>query len=172
MPCYSRDSKESSPKTQLKFINFLVLSFLYGPVLNHTWLLEKKTQFSWITQSGPTLWAPIDCSTTGFAVHHQLAELTQTHFHRVSDAIQPSHPLLSLSPQVFNLSQHQGISQWVKFSASVGQSTGDSASASVLPMNTQGWFPLGWIGLISLQSKGIPRVFSNTTVQKHQFFGT
>ena len=52
-----------------------------------------------------------------------------------------------------------------------GQSTGVSASTSVLPMNTQDWFPLGWTGWISLQSKGLSRVFSNTTVQKHQFFG-
>ena len=53
-----------------------------------------------------------------------------------------------------------------------GQSTGASASASVLPMNIQDWFPLGWTGLISLQSKGLSSIFSNTTVQKHQFFGT
>ena len=58
------------------------------------------------------------------------------------------------------------------FFASGGQSIGVSASASVLPMNTQDWFPLGWTGWISLQSKGLSRVFSNTTVQKHQFFGT
>ena len=56
--------------------------------------------------------------------------------------------------------------------ASGGQSTGVSASASVLPMDTQDWFPSGWTGWISLQSKGLSRVFSNTTVQKHQFFGT
>ena len=55
--------------------------------------------------------------------------------------------------------------------ASGGQSTGVSASTSVLPMNTQEWPPLGWTGWISLQSKGLSRVFSNTTVQKHQFFG-
>ena len=53
-----------------------------------------------------------------------------------------------------------------------GQSIGDSASTSVLPVNTQGWSPLGWIGCISFQSKGLSRVFSNITVQKHQFFGT
>ena len=58
-----------------------------------------------------------------------------------------------------------------KFFASVGQSIWVSASASVLPMNIQDWFPLGWTGWISLQSKGLSRVFSNTTVQKHQFFG-
>ena len=57
-----------------------------------------------------------------------------------------------------------------RFFTSDGQSTGVSASASVLPMNIQGWFPLGWTGLISLQSKGLPRVFSNAIVQKHQFF--
>ena len=59
-----------------------------------------------------------------------------------------------------------------QFFTSGGQSTGVSASASVLPMNIQGWFPLGWTGWISLQSKGLSRVFSNTIVQKHQFFGT
>ena len=58
-----------------------------------------------------------------------------------------------------------------QFFASGGQSIGISASASVLPMNIQDWFPLGWTGWISLQSKGLSRVFSNTTVQKHQFFG-
>ena len=58
-----------------------------------------------------------------------------------------------------------------QFFTSVGQSTGASASASILPMNTQDWSPLGWTGWISLQSKGLSRVFSNTTVQKHQFFG-
>ena len=58
------------------------------------------------------------------------------------------------------------------FFTSGGQSIGVSVSASVLPMNIQDWFPLGWTGLISLQSKGLSRVFSNTTVQKHQFFGT
>ena len=59
-----------------------------------------------------------------------------------------------------------------QFFASCGQSTGVSASASVLPMNIQDWFSLGWIGWVSLQSKGLSRVFSNTTVQKYQFFGT
>ena len=59
-----------------------------------------------------------------------------------------------------------------QFFASGGQSIGVSASTSVLPMNSQDWFPLGWTGWISLQSKGLSRVFSNTTVQKHQFFST
>ena len=102
-------------------------------------------------------------------VHHQLLELTQTHVHQVGDAIQPSHPWSSPSPPAFNLSQHQGPFKWVS-SSHGGQSIGVSASASVLPMNIQNWFPLGWAGWISLQSKGFSRVFSNTTVQKHQFF--
>ena len=77
-------------------------------------------------------------------------------------------PLLSPSPPAFNLSQHQGLFQFV--SSSNGQSMEASVSASVLPTNIQSWFPLGLTGLISLQFKGISRFFSNTTVQKHQFF--
>jgi len=77
------------------------------------------------------------------------------------------HPLLLL-PQSFPASGSFPMSQLF---ASGGQSIGVSASASVLPMNSQDWFPLGWTGWISLQSKRLSRVFSNTTVQKHQFFG-
>ena len=65
-----------------------------------------------------------------------------------------------------------GSFQMSQLFISGGQNTGVSASTSVLPMNTQDWFPLGWTGCIALQSKGFSRVFSNTTVQKHQFFGT
>ena len=61
----------------------------------------------------PTLYNPMDCSTPGFPVHHQLLELAQTHVHWVSDAIQSSHPLSSPFPPAFNLSQHQGLFQWV-----------------------------------------------------------
>ena len=70
-------------------------------------------QFSSVTPSCPTLCDPMDCSTPGFPVHHQLPELAQTHVHWVSDAIQPSHPLSSPSPPAFNLSQPQGLFQWV-----------------------------------------------------------
>ena len=132
--------------------------------------LVSSIQFSSVTQSYSTLFDPIDCSTPGLPVHHQLLEFTQIHVHWISDAIQPSYPLSSPSPPTFNPSQHQGLFKWVN-SASGGQSIGVSASASVLPMNIQDWFPLGWTGWISLQSKGLSRVFSNTTVQKHQFFG-
>ena len=75
----------------------------------HLWSI----QFSLVTQSCLTLCNPMDCSSPGFPVHHQLLELTQTHVHWVSDAIQPSHPLSSPSPPAFNLSQHQSLFQWV-----------------------------------------------------------
>ena len=104
----------------------------------------------------------MDCSTPGLPVHHQLLEFTQTHVHWVGDAIQPSHPLLSPSPLAFNLFPASGSFQMSQFFISGGQSIGVSASASVLPMNTQDWSPLGWTGWISLQSKGLSRVFSNT----------
>ena len=120
------------------------------------------------TQSCPTLCNPMDCSKPGFPVHHQLLKLAQTHGHQVGDAIQPSHPVSSPSPPAFNLSQHQGLFQWVSSSHQVAKVIGVSASTSILPVNTQDW-SLGWTGWISLQSKGFPRVFSNTTVQKHQF---
>ena len=111
-------------------------------------------------------------STPGLPVHHQLPEITQTHFHRVDDAIQPSHPLSSPSPPALNLSQHQGLFQWVRLFASGGQSIGVSASTSVLPINIQDWLPLEWTGWISLQSKGLSRVFSNTTVLRRSVFFT
>ena len=110
----------------------------------------------------------MDCNTTGFPVLHHLLELAQTHVHWVGDAIQPSYPLSFPSPPAFYLSQHQGLFKWVSSSYPRGQSIG--ASASVLPMNIQDWFPLGWTGWISLQSKGFSTVFSNNTVQKYQFF--
>ena len=130
----------------------------------------SSVQFSAVTQSCLTLCDPMNRSTPGLPVHHHLPEFIQTHAHRVGDAIQPSHPLSSPSPPAPNPSQHQSLFQWVN-SAWGGQSTGVSALASSLPKNTQGWSPSEWTGWISLQSKGLSRVFSNTTVQKHQFFG-
>ena len=113
---------------------------------------------------------PHEPQQPGLPVHHQLPEFTQTRVHRVGDAIQPSHPLSSLSPPALNLSQHQSLFQWVSSSHQVAKILEFQDSASVLPMNTQDWSPLGWTDWISLQSKGLSRVFSNTTVQKHQFF--
>ena len=121
-----------------------------------------------------TLCDPMNCSMAGFPVLHNLLEFAQTHVHWIGDAIQPSHPLSSPSPPAFNLSEHQGLFQRGSSSneASGGQSIGVSASALVLPMNIQDWFPLGLTGWVSLQSKGSSRVFSSTTFQKHQFLGT
>ena len=76
-------------------------------------MLLQLVQFSSVAQLCLTLCNPMDCSTSVFSVHHQLPELAQTHVHRVSDDIQPSHPLSSSSPPAFNLSQHQGLFQWV-----------------------------------------------------------
>ena len=93
---------------------------------------------------------------------------TQAHVHWISDTIQPSHPVIPFSClQTFPAS---GSFQMSQLFASDGRSTGVSASTSVLPVNIQDWFPLGWTGWISLLFKGLSRVFSNTTVQKHQFF--
>ena len=76
----------------------------------------SSVQFSSVTQSCLTLEDPMDCSMPGFPAHHQLPELVQTHVHWAGDAIQPSHPLSSSSPPAFNLSQHQGLFQWVSSS--------------------------------------------------------
>ena len=132
---------------------------------------EYDIQSSSVTQSYPTLCNPMDWGTPGFPVHHQILKLAQTNVHRVGDATQPSNPLSSLSPPAFNPSHHQGLLndsvihiRW--------KSIGVSASALVLLKNVQHWSPLGWTGWISLHSKGLSRVFSNTTLQKYQFFCT
>ena len=144
----------------------------YEPGLVGLWIKVNSVQFRSVTQSCPTLCDLMDCSMPDFPVHHQLPDPTQTHVHRVSDAIQPSHPLSSPSPtnlQSFPVSESFPMS---RFFASGGPSIGVSASASVLPMNIQYWFPLGLTGWISLQSKGLSRVFSNKLFQKTQFFRT
>ena len=126
-------------------------------------------QFCSVPQLYLTLCDPMDCSMPRFPVHHQLLELIQTDVHQFSDAIQPSHPLSSPFPPAFNLSQHQGLYQWVGSSHKVAKVLGVSTSVSVLP--NKGWFPLWLTDLISLQSMGLSKVFSSTTVQKYQFFG-
>ena len=138
--------------------------------MNKTQFLPFWVQFSSVSQWCLTLCDPMNHSTPGLPVHHQLPEFTQIHVHRVGDAIQPSHPLSSPSPPAPNPSQHQSFPMSQLFTWG-GQSIGVSASTSVLPKKSQGWSPLGWTGWLSLQSKGLSRVFSNTTVQKHQFFG-
>jgi len=105
----------------------------------------------------------MNCSMPGFPVLRHFLEFAQSHVHCVDDAIQPSHPIVPFSSylQSFPTSGSFPVSQ---FFVSGGQSIGASASASVLPMNIQGWFPLGLTGWISLLSKGLLRVFSSSRV--------
>ena len=113
----------------------------------------------------------MDCSTPGFRVYQQLLELTQTR-----PLSRWCHPIIS--PSVIPFSSRlqsfpaSGSFQMSQFFSSGGQSIGASVSTSVLPMNTQDWSPLGWTSWIFLQFKGLSRIFSNTTVQKYQFFST
>ena len=126
-----------------------------------------------VTQSCPTLCNPMNCSMPGFPVFHHLLELAQTHVHWVGDAMQPSDPLSSVPFyscfQSFPVSGSLPVS--VLF-ASGGQRIGAWASASLFPMNIQGLISFRLTGLISLLSKGFSRVFSSTTVENHQFFGS
>ena len=104
----------------------------------------------------------MDCSMPGLPVHHQFLEFTQTH---VIESVIPSNHLILYHPLLLPPSIFPSIKVFSNESVG-GQSIG--VSASVLPMNIQDWFPLGWTGWISLLSKGLSRIFSNTTVQKHQ----
>ena len=147
-------------------IGALLISFAF-----HEYLNVLQCCCCSVTKWCLTLSNPMDCSMPGFPVHHQLPELAQTHVQRVGDAIQPSHPLLIVPfSSCLQSLPASGSFLMSRLFESGGQSIGASALASVLPMNIQEWFPLGWTGWISLQSKGLSRVFSNTTVQKSQFF--
>ena len=131
----------------------------------------ETVQFSSVVQSWPTLCDPVDCSTPGFPVHHQFLEA----YSNSCPLSQWCHPTISFSVIPFSCLQsfpESGSFPMNQFFTSSGQRIRASASASVLPMNIQDWFPLGWAGWISLQSKGLSRGFSITTVQKHQFFST
>ena len=141
-----------------------------GPVL---FKVTRKTEklrcsaFSSVAQSCPTICNPMNCSTSGLLVHHQLPEFTQTQ----RPSSQWCHPGISSSvvpfsscPQSLPASESLPMSQLFTWG---GQSTGVSALVSFLPKNTQSLSPLEWTGWISLQSKGLSRVFSNNTVQKH-----
>ena len=110
-------------------------------------------QFSSVAQSCLTLCNPMGYSMPGLPVHHQLPAFIQTHVHWVDDVIQPYHPVISFSSNLQSFSA-SGSFQMSQFFASGVQSIGDSASASVFSVNIQDWFPLGWTGWISLQSKG------------------
>ena len=119
-----------------------------------------------VTQSCPTLCDPVDCTTPGFPVLHVSRSLLMS-----IELVMASSYLILCRPLLLTPSVFPSIRVFSNLSfASAGQSSG--ASASVLLLNIQDRFPLGFTGLISLQPKGLSRVFSNTTVQKHQFFST
>ena len=155
----------------LQSIQHLFESILEFPFQNEKNFLKltlstfRSGQFSSVAQSCPTLCDPMNHSTPGLPVHHQLSEFTLSRW--CHSAISSSVVPFSSCPQPLPASEAFPMSQLFTWG---GQSTGVSASASVLPMNTQDWFPLGWTDWITLQSKWFSRVFSSTTVQKHQFF--
>ena len=111
----------------------------------------------------------MDSSMSGFPVLHNLLEFVQTHGHWVKDAIQLSHLLSPPSPPALNLSQQQSLFQWIGSLHQVVKD-GDSASASVLPVNIQGWFPSVFTDLISLQSKGLSKGSSKALILQHSAF--
>ena len=125
-PCTPRESQESSATRQFKSINSSAISFLYSPTLtsihdywkNHSF---DSVQFTSVAQLCLTLCDPMNCSMPGLPVHQVLLEFTKTHAHWVSDAIQPSHPLLSRSPPALYLSQHQDLFKWVSSSHQVAK---------------------------------------------------
>ena len=130
-----------------------------------------SVQFSLVTQSCPALCDPMDCSTPGFPVHHQLPELAQNHVHWVSDTIQPSHLLSSPSPPAFNFSQQSGSFPMISSSHQVAKHYW-SFGFSISPSNEYSGlisFRIDWFDLLAVQGT-LPGVFSSTTVQKHQFF--
>ena len=130
----------------------LFLQIKQGSIFVLTLSSQDRHQFSSVTQSCLTLCDPMDCSAPGFHVHHQLPKLAQTHVHQVGDAIQPSHPLLSPSPPVFNLSQNQVFPnesvlriRWPKywsFSVSISPSSEYSELIS---------FRMDWLDLFAVQ---------------------
>ena len=149
-------------------VNEFLRKFLFSSCL---FLVYQLVQIISFAQSYLTLCYPMHCSMPDFPVLHHLPELTQNSYPLswwCHPTISSSAARFSSCPQSFPASEPFPVSQLF---TSDGQSTGASASASVLTVNIQDWFPLGLTGLISLQSKGLSRVFSSTTVQRHQFFG-
>ena len=152
-----------------KDVKWLKTNIREGHILCNAIILNNCL-FCSVTQSCLNLCDPMNRSTPGLPVHHQLLEFTQTHIHQVCWC----HPVISSSViPSSSCSQSLPASECFPMSQSFtwgGQSTGVSALASFLPKKSQGWSPLEWTAWISLQSKELSRVFSNTTVQKHQFF--
>ena len=137
---------------------YLLTIHFPGVYCNLSSAVTQSVQFSSVTQSCLTLCNPMNCSTPGLPVHHQLPESTQTHAHRVGDAIQTSHVLSSPSPPVFNLSQHQGLFQWVNSLHEVAKVLEYSVfkvfSFSISPSNEHPGpisFSMDWLDLLAVQ---------------------
>ena len=142
--------------------NYWITKSLPGVIASSSFY---SVQFSSVAQSCPTLRNPMNRSTPGLPVHHQLLEFTQTHVHQVGDIIQPSHSLSLPSPPASNPSQHQGLFQWVNSSCEVAKVL--EFSFSISPSNEHPGlisFRMNWLDLLAVQGT-LSRVFSNTTVQ-------
>ena len=137
------------------FFHLLVSSSFSSSTSESVPCAALSGQITSVAQLCLTLCHPMDCSTWGFPVHHQLPELAQTHVPRVSDAIQPSHPLSSPSPPTFNPSQHQGLYQWVSSLHQVAKVLELQLQPQSFQWIFQDWLPLGLTGLIAVQ--GIPK---------------
>ena len=162
-------------QNSLKCQKILCLSLITKTIIHQPvwWELSIKTERAVVVQSLShvrlfvTPWTTACRASLSFPISQTLLKFMS--IESVMLSMSSSAALFSTCPQSFPASGSFPMSQLF---ASGGQSIGVSASAPILPMNIQDWFPLGLTGLISLQSKGLSRVFSNTTVQKHQFFGT
>ena len=152
----------------LKFhqIALIVLSYILLSILNYMCSVQfSRSVMSDSVRPHESQHASPPCPSPTPGVHSDSRPSSQSCHPAISSSVIP----FSCCPQSLLASESFPIGQLFAWG---GQSTGLSASASFLPKNTQDWSPLGWTGWISLQSKGLSRVFSNTTVQKHQFFGT
>ena len=166
-----RLSRVFSNTTVWKHQFFSAQPSLWSSFHIHTWLLEKTlVQFSSVTQLCLTLrpqglqHARLPCPSSTLGAYANSCPLSWWCHPTISSSVVPFSSHLQSFPA-------SGSFKMSQFITSSGQSVGVSASASVLPMDTPNWFPLGWTGWISLQAKGLLRVFSNTTVQKHQCLG-
>ena len=155
----------------------LWMCIMHGPDLPNQQEYFSSVQFSPVTQLCPSLCDLMDCSTPGPpcpsptpGIYSNSCPSSRWCHPTTSSSVVPfSSPVIPFSSHLQSFPASESF-QMSQFFESGGQSIGASASTSVLPMNIKDWFPLGLTGWISLQSKGLSRVFSNTTVQKHQFF--
>ena len=148
----------------------MCISYMYKTILKYDSLLFSSVQFSHSVVSD-SLWphrlqhTRLSCPSPTPGAYWNSCPLSQWCHPTISSSVIPFSSCLQSFPASESFPRSQLF-------ASGGQSSGVSASASVLPMNIEDWFPLGWTGWISLQSKGLSKIFSNTAVQKHQFFST